>query len=347
MKINILKVAEFNSKDILSYNIRNSKGFGINVLNYGGIITDVLVQDKNDKIQNVVMKYKDINTYEENPSYFGACIGRTSGRICNGEVNLNGEILKFNKNYDLHQGHGGNIGFSKRLFNAKVQDNICEAFVEFSYSSKDREEGYPGNLDVTVRYTVTEENEFKITYTGESDKTTLLNLTNHSYFNLAGENDDTVLDNYLYINSDKIAELDSTSVPIGKLLDIKNTPFDFSKFKKIGRDIESNHEQIKIGDGYDHPWILNSGEDVKLSLYNDKSGIAMDIYTNQSSVVLYSLNYPDDSILENGYKANRRAAIAIEPQSLPIGRENCFIEQSILEKGKKYNKETIYKFYIK
>lgn len=347
MKSDVLIVAKFDSKDVLSYNLRNSKGFGVNVLNYGGIITDILVPDKNGDIKNVVTKYRDINVYEENPSYYGALIGRTSGRICGGEVDFFGEKLKFNKNYGLHQGHGGNEGFDKKFLTGVIGSEKDSVFVEFEFISEDTEEGYPGNVDVSVRYTVTENNELKISYRAKSDSDTLLNLTNHSYFNLGGQDSVSVLDNYLYVNSESIAELDSTSVPTGRLLDVKGTPFDFKILKQIGEDVESDHDQITVGAGYDHPWVLNSDNSVKLSLYHKESGRAMDVYTNQKAVVLYSLNFPDDEVLENGEKANRRGAIAIETQSLPIGRENCFIEDSVLKKNEAYEKETIYKFYIK
>lgn len=347
MNIDIVKVANFNSNDVVSYNIRNSKGFGVNVLNFGGIITDILVPDRNGIIGNIVTKYKNIDTYKENPSFFGSLIGRTSGRICNGEVELEGKLLKFNKNYGLHQCHGGDSGFGKKFLDANTNILNKEATVEFKYHSEDNEEGYPGNVDIVIRYTITEENELKISYSGISDETTLLNLTNHSYFNLGGKDNETVLDHYLYVDGDFVVEIDSTSVPTGKLMGVEGTPFDFTLLKTIGKDINEDHEQISMGGGYDHPWILKKGQQPKLKLYHELSGRVMEVYTNQSAVVLYSMNFPDNELLENGKKANKRAAIAIETQSPPIGRDNCFVEESILRTGEEYNKETIYKFSIK
>lgn len=346
MEILKVLVGEFNGKKVESYNLINSKGFGIKALNYGGILTDVLVPDKSGKIENVIMKYKDINAYKENPSYYGALIGRTSGRISNGNVLLNENVLNFNKNYGINQGHGGNIGFSKRFFNVKTKADENEAYIEFDYLSPSGEEGYPGNLQVRVRYTINEENELKISYYAISDEDTLVNLTNHSYFNLSGNCKSNILNHYLYIDSDFLVEVNENEVPTGKIIEIDGTPFDFTNPKTIGRDIEEEDYQLKIGQGYDHCWILNERNDVKIRLYNKESGRQMDVYTDQRSVVLYSLNFPDDEILDCNKKANRRDALAIETQSPPIGENNIFAKYSLLKKGEEYNKETIYKFSI-
>ncbi|WLF68433.1 aldose epimerase family protein [Clostridium septicum] len=346
MKITSNIVGKFSSEEVISYEIRNSKGFGINVLNYGGIITDVIAPDKNGNLENVVMKYKDMNIYEENPSYYGALIGRTAGRIFAGEVKLNNKILKLNKNYGFNQGHGGNIGFDKKLMKAKMKILEDKAFVELKYFSPNNEEGYPGNLNIAVRYTVTEDNTFKISYKGVSDEDTLLNLTNHSYFNLSGNKNETILDHHLYIDSDFLVELDETQAPTGNIININGSAFDFTIPKLIGRDIEEDDLQLRIGQGYDHPWILNGGKQVKLRLYHKPSGRVMDVYTNHKSVVLYSLNFPDDKIVEGGHLPKRRGAIAIETQSPPIGKNSCFANHSILKKDEEYSKETIYKFDI-
>lgn len=346
MEVLKVLVGSFNGREVESYNLRNSKGFGINVLNYGAIITDVIAPDKNGVFENVILKYNDINTYEENPSYYGALIGRTSGRIANGKVDLYGKELNFNKNYDLNQGHGGEIGFSKKILDAKTGSSENECYVEFSYLSPAGEEGYPGNLNLKVRYIVTENNEFKISYKAVSDEDTLVNLTNHSYFNLSGNCKDDILSHYLYIDSDFLIELNETSAPTGEIISIEGTPFDFTNPKTIGRDIEEEDYQLTIGQGYDHPWVLNGGDDIKIRLYHKSSGRQMDVYTNQNSVVLYSLNYPDDKLLDCGKNPLRRDALAIETQAPPIGENNVFMKYSILKKGEEYNKETVYKFSI-
>ena len=339
-------IGRFDNKEVESYSLRNSKGFGINVLNYGGIITDVLVPDKNGVIENVVMKYKDINLYKENPSYYGALIGRTSGRIADGEVEVNNTTLKLNKNYGVNQGHGGNIGFSKKFFNVKAIANESEAYIEFDYLSPSGEEGYPGNLELKVRYTITEENELKLSYKAVSDEDTLVNLTNHSYFNLSGNCKNNILNHHLYVDSDFLIELNENTVPTGNIIETGGTPFDFTNPKTIGRDIDEEDDQLEIGQGYDHCWVLNGGNDVKMRLYHKESGRQMDVYTNQNSVVLYTLNFPDGELLYCDKKPSRRDAIAIETQSPPIGKENIFAKYSFLKKGEEYNRETIYKFSI-
>lgn len=344
MEILKFLVGEFNGKKVESYNLRNSKGFGINALNYGGIITDVLVPDKDGVIENVVMKYKDINSYKENPSYYGALIGRTSGRIAEGKVTINDNVLELNKNYGVNQGHGGTIGFSKKFLDVITNANEEEAYIEFNYLSPCGEEGYPGNLNLKVRYTITENNELKLSYKATCDEDTLVNLTNHSYFNLSGNCKENILSHYLYLDSDFLVELNENEVPTGEIIEIEGTPFDFTNPKTIGRDIEEDDYQLKIGQGYDHCWILNGGNDVKMRLYHKESGRKMDVYTNQNSVVLYSLNFPDEEILECNKKPSRRDALAIETQSPPIGRDNIFAKYSFLKKGEEYNKETIYKF---
>lgn len=347
MEILKVLIGKFNNKKVESYNLRNSNGFGINALNYGAIITDILVPDRNGIIENVVLKYEDINSYEKNPSYLGALIGRTAGRIAKGKVELNGNVLSFDKNYGPNQGHGGINGFDKRFLDVKTNINENEGYIEFSYLSPSGEEGYPGNLKINVRYTITEENELKISYKAISDEDTLVNLTNHSYFNLSGNYKENILNHHLYIDSDFITEINKNQVPTGKIISVDGTPFDFTSPKTIGRDIEEEDYQLEIGQGYDHTWILNGGNDIKIRLYHKASGRQMDVYTNQNSVVLYSLNFPDDEKISYANRsAKRREVLAIETQSPPIGENNIFAKYSILRKGEEYNKETIYKFSI-
>lgn len=347
MNVESKVIGNFDNRDVIRYELINDHGFQVNVLNYGGIITDILAPDKNGVLENVVLKYKDLAAYKRNPSYLGATIGRTSGRVCEGMISLDDATIVLNKNYGLHQGHGGNEGFNKKFWESKafVADDIVT--LKLSYLSVDGEENYPGNLKVDVEYMVTNDNELIMRYTAISDKNTLVNLTNHSYFNLSGDVKESILNHSLYIDSDYLVELDSTQIPTGKLLDVKNTPFDFKSAKKIGKDIDGVHEQLKIGNGYDHPWLLNKGNDCKVKVYHKTSGRALDIYTNQDSVVVYSMNFPDEELLFIERKAEKREGICFETQSPPIGRNNSFIKNSILKAGEEYSKETVYKFYVK
>ena len=346
MYIEKVLVGTIKNEEVFSYNLRNTKGFGVNILNYGGIITDILVSDRDGNIENVITKYKDIETYEKNPSYYGALIGRTSGRIANGITELNDKILNLSLNYGINQGHGGFNGFNSKFYEVEIYENDNEAYIELSRLSEDMEEGYPGNLEVKIRYSIDEDNNFKIIYKGKSDKDTLVNLTNHSYFNLSGNCKEDILNHELYVDSDFLVELNKKKVPTGNLIEITGGAFDFNLPKTIGRDIEDENPQLEIGQGYDHPWILNDGDQVKLKLIHKGSGRCMDVYTNNNSVVLYTMNYPDDEIMENGKKPRRRDGIAIEAQSPPIGVNDCFKKYSYLKGGEEYFKETIYKFTI-
>lgn len=347
MRIESKIIGKMQDKNIVSYELVNDHGFQVNILNYGGIITDILAPDRNGILENVVLKYKNLGTYETNPSYLGAIIGRTSGRICEGKVELNGDAIVFNKNYDMHQGHGGNVGFSKKFWKGKTFVEDDKAILNLSQISVDGEENYPGNLKVEIEYIVTNNNKLIIRYKGLSDKTTLVNLTNHSYFNLSGNARENILDHSLYIDSNHLLELDSTQVPTGKLLNVEETPFDFKRMKKIGLDIDKECQQIKIGCGYDHTWLLNKNNNRKIHMYHEASGRALDIYTDQPSVVVYSMNFPDEELLFTGRKAEKRHAICFETQSPPIGRNNSFIEYSILRENQEYAKETTYRFYVK
>lgn len=347
MKIFKEVLGKINGQEVISCNILNSNGLEVRILNYGGIITDIIMPDRNNNRENIVLKYKSLESYKTNPSYFGALVGRTGGRICNGEVELNGENIIFNKNYGLNQGHGGNEGFNKKFYLVKTETLEDEAYVELSRVSPDLEENYPGNLKVKVRYTLNENDEFKISYYGLSDKDTLVNMTNHSYFNLSGNGKENILNHDLYINSKAIVELNDLQVPTGMLMFIEGTEYDFTSMKKIGRDIDKDHPQLKMGKGYDIPWYFEDKEGPELKLYHEESGRCLEVYTDRKSIVIYTHNYPDDELMENNKSGEWRYGIAIEPQNPPIGVDSCFIEDSILKQGEEYYSETIYKFSIK
>ncbi|MCD2501758.1 galactose mutarotase [Clostridium sp. NSJ-145] len=337
----------FNNKEIICYSMSNSKGVEVRVLNYGGIITDILMPDRNNKRENIVLKYKNWESYIENPSYLGSLIGRTGGRIFNAEVDLGDKKLVLNKNYNPNQGHGGNEGFNKKFYEVKYEALENEAYIELSRVSPDMEENYPGNLKVKVKYILTEDNELKIRYYAKSDKDTLVNMTNHSYFNLSGDGKESILNHNLYINSKSIVELNDVQAPTGLLMFIEGTEYDFTSSKKIGKDIDGNHPQLLQGKGYDIPWYIEGGEGPDLELYDEKSGRALEVYTDRKTIVVYTHNYPDDEILENGKSSQWRYGVAIEPQNPPIGVNSCFVEDSILKQDEEYISQTIYKFEVR
>ncbi|MCR8744437.1 aldose epimerase family protein [Romboutsia lituseburensis] len=338
-------VGKINDKNIVAYNIKYDNKFEVEILNLGGIITKIITPDKYNNFENVVVGYKEIESYIENPSYLGAIIGRTSGRICEGNVTIDDRQYSLSKNYNPHHGHGGNVGFNKKIWEVNVIEDKDNITLRLSTISKDKEENYPGNLDITLIFKIYEDFTIEQIYECKCDKTTLVNLTNHSYFNLSGNIKAPITTQYLKIDSDYILELDETCAVTGKSINVKDTAFDFNNMKCIGEDIDCNNDQIKIGSGYDHTFLLNKNG--KIHLEDRASKRVLDISTDQKSVVVYSMNFPDEFKLYNGKKAQRRFGICFETQAPPIGRNMCFIKDSILNKGEVYKQKTVYKFSIK
>lgn len=337
-------VGNLKNEDIIAHNIKCDNGFEVEILNLGGIITKIITPDKDGNLENIVTGYKNKESYYTNPSYFGAIVGRTSGRICEGKVVIEGKEYNLNKNYGLHQGHGGNIGASSKIWNVQAIEENDYMELKLSATCEDNEENYPGNLHMEVSFKIYENYTIEETYKGKSDKTTLVNMTNHSYFNLSGNLKRPVTEQYMKLDSSQLIEIDETCVPTGEILDVSNTPFDFRDLKCIGDDIDSNHEQIKIGCGYDHPFLLDDNKNIYMEDKISKRN--MTISTNQKAVVIYSMNFTDDEILYNDKKEQRRYGICFETQAPPIGRNMCFIEDSLIEKNVEYLQKTVYKFGI-
>lgn len=345
MKITKTVLTKLNNREIISYNTKFDNGFEVEILNMGGIITKIITPDKEGKLENVVVGYKDIESYMQNPSYFGAIIGRTSGRVCEGRIVIDGITYDLAKNYDPHQGHGGSEGFNKKFWEVEVLEEENSATLIFKYESLDMEENYPGKVNTAVSFKISENYTIEQTYEATSDKTTLVNLTNHSYFNLSGDIKRPITDEYLRLDCDGILELDETCAPTGEILKVDNTPFDFRKTTCIGDRIDADDKQIQIGCGYDHAFALNNNED-QVYLEDKLSGRTMTIDTNQKCAVIYSMNFPDNVTLYNGKDNQRRYGICFETQAPPIGRNMCFIEDSLLNKDDKYYQKTTYKFSL-
>lgn len=344
MNINYGKVGEKQGESIIKYSMVNDHGIKIEILNLGGIITGIYTPDKDGIIENIVLAYKDINDYLDNPSYYGAIIGRTAGRISNGSVVLEEKTIEFNKNYKVTQCHGGNEGFDKKIWKVETEILEEEASLKLYYFSSDGEENYPGSVNVVVTYSLNNNNEFIIKYNAVSDKKTFINMTNHSYFNLSGNIKDTILEHKLFIDSDRFLEIDDLSIPTGKILEVKDTPFDFRKAKLIGEDIEKQHYQIQHAKGYDNYFIFNNNKCIIIE--HEKTGRAMQVTTNNEGALVYTMNYPDGRVLYNGNNSIARQGVCVETQEKPIGYEDAFIDSSIINKGKVYEKTTKYKFYV-
>lgn len=333
-------------KEVQIITLINDNDMKVECLSLGGIITKIIVPDKMGKMENVVVGFKEVETYLENPPYFGAVIGRMAGRIHKGEVEVDGKAYKLTANNNANTLHGAEAGFHKKIWDTNLEEEKDYVSVTLSCTSADGEAGYPGNLDVSVTYTLNNENELILNYKACSDKDTVVNLTNHSYFNLSGDIKAQVLEHVMYIDSDKVCQLDEESIPTGEYIEVKDTTtFDFNVPKVIGKEIDA--KETALQSGYDHPWVLKKSSDIDAYYHDPVSGRLMTIRTDEKAVVVYAMNFADPLMLYNDKIGTPRYGICFETQSLPIGYNQCYKEDSILLAGEKYNKKTVFKFKIK
>ena len=323
--------------------ILKSPGLIVEVLNLGGIIRSIKVPDKNGNFENVVLGYKDLKEYENNPSYLGAIVGRTAGRIANGEFRIGNNkyiLAKNNKNNNLH---GGNMGFSKVIW--EVLD-YTENRILLSYTSRDGEEGFPGKLEIEAEYRIENENELVAEYRAVSDKDTIVDITQHSYFNLSGNGKRTSLDHYLKLPAEFFVGLDSTGMVSGVREKVENTPFDFRNMKKIEENIDSDNLQIKYGGGgYDHPFLLESSEDIQL--YDKESGRKLTVRTDAPAVIFYNSAQMDtDMELLGNIWSGRFMGACLETQNVPNAINFPDFKSPILKKGDVFKTKTVYKFTV-
>ena len=341
----IEKVFNYNSKDVKLITIDNNRNMTVKLLSYGAAIVELSVPDREGVVENIVLTHENIETYINNPPYFGVTLGRASGRIAEGTFTLDGKIYALSKNFGENHGHGGPKGLSFQVWDYDIREDENKTIVEFKYLSKDLEENYPGNLDITVIYTLTESNELFIEYEASTDKKTLCNLTNHSYFNLSGNCKRKITDQTLKIKSNYFLELNNNMIPTGKLIDVVDTPMDFRQSQLIGRDIEISYEQLAITNGYDHPWMLE-GEKPQIEMIDSISGRKMAISTTYPSVVVYTYNFPNNEKLKNAGVGSKHVGICFETQYEPDGINHGNLNSAILNAGEKYYEKTEFKFSI-
>jgi len=336
-KINI------DDKKIDLITIKN-KQIEIKLLNYGATLVELLIPDKNCKKENIILTYENIVDYMENPPYFGATIGRTSGRISDGKFTLEGVEYSLNKNYDMNSGHGGSEGFNKKIWKYKIIEQNKSISVIFNYYSEDMEENYPGNLETFVKYTL-EENKLIIEYNAKTDKTTLCNLTNHSYFNLSGDYKMKIKKQYLSLKSDQFLELNENMIPTGKFINVENTPMDFRKEKTIKESFDYDFPQMELTNGLDHTFLLSEANNA-ITMIDYKSGRKMEVSTSYPSVVIYSYNFPNDEKLKYGKIGSKHDGICFETQYEPDGINHENMNSAILKPNEDYYEKTEYKFSI-
>ena len=347
MKLKRESIGNLGNEEIIKYSVDNEKGLKVSILNLGATITEIKTIDRNGEFGHIVLSYEDEKNYIENPSYYGATVGRTAGRIDKGRFILNDNEYILNKNYGVNSGHGGSVGFNKKIWNVNAIETEEKITLEFSYLSKDLEEGYPGNLEIKVSYEITEDNKLIFKIQGVSDKDTLMNITNHCYFNLSGDYKEDILNHTLKMNCDRFLAIDENGGVTGEIIPVNNTEFDFIEEKKIGQDIEGSSKQMKLGYGYDHPFMFNENEKGNVELYDEKSGRYMKVTTEYPCVVVYSQNFIDGLVLKEGKETKKRNGICLEVQYPPIGYNESFKEFSILKAHEIFNKETIYEFGVK
>jgi aldose 1-epimerase len=327
------------------YTLTNKYGVQATITNYGGRIVSLKVPDKKGAMADVVLGFDSIEGYlNENP-YFGALIGRYANRIGHAQFTLDGVLYKVPKNDGDNSLHGGTRGFDKVVWTAR---EMKDGGLEFSYLSKDGEEGYPGNCKVTVIYHLTDANELKIEYAASTDKDTVVNLTNHSYFNLKGGGD--ILGHRLTLNAPLFTPIDSGLIPTGELKPVAGTPFDFRTSTAIGARIEQNDEQLKLGKGYDHNWVIDKkrvGPDLTLAarVEEPESGRVMEVWTTQPGIQFYTGNFLDGTIKGKGGKVYaRRSALCLETQHFPDSPNKPAFPSVVLKPGMEFKSTTVYRF---
>ena len=329
------------------YTLRNSRGFEAKITNYGGILVSLKVPDRNGKFDDVVLGFNDFNSYLKNDPYLGALIGRYGNRIAKGRFTLNGVEYKLAVNNGENHLHGGIRGFDKVVWTGVAKSTKGGAEIVLTYLSKDGEEGYPGNLNVTVVYRLTN-NDFRIDYSATTDKDTVTNLTHHSYFNLAGEGNGDILNHLVTINANRFVPTDAGSIPTGELRSVAGTPFDFLKPAAIGARINQDDEQLKFGNGYDHTFVID-GRPGTLRLaataYEQTSGRVMQVWTTEPGMQFYTGYFLDGTLTgKSGKPYARRTGFCFETQHYPDSPNQPSFPTTTLKKGATYKSTTIYRF---
>jgi aldose 1-epimerase len=338
--ISKIEWGKVDGKEVYLFTLVNNQGTEVKISNYGGTVTSFITADKNDKKSEIIVGFDSLNQYLQKPPYFGALIGRYGNRIANAKFSLDGQTYQLAANDGKNTLHGGLKGFDKVVWDASVANDSVPSLT-LKYLSKDGEEGFPGNLNVTVQYTLTDQNELKIEYDAESDKATPVNLTNHTYFNLSGDVNNTILDESLMIDADRYTPVDSTLIPTGKITAVKGTPYDFTVAKKIGKDIN------EVKGGYDFNWVLNRKDSSlqKVAVLSDSiSGRTLEVYTTQPGLQFYTGNFLDGKFINrDGKPIKLHTALCLETQHFPDSPNEPDFPSTILRPGEKYHSITVYK----
>ncbi|MCC6455764.1 MAG: galactose mutarotase [Caldilineaceae bacterium] len=329
------------------YTLTNNQGVTLSLTNYGGIITTLHTPDRKGQGGDIVLGYEKLEEYLARNPFFGCLVGRFGNRIAGGKFTLKGKEYRLAQNNGQNHLHGGTVGFDKVLWAAEPFTTPASVGVKLTYTSVDGEEGYPGNLAVTVVYTLTDTNEFQINYSATTDQSTILNLTNHTYFNLRGEGD--ILDHLMQINADSFTPVDNTLIPTGEIRPVAGTPLDFRTPTRIGKRIEQNDEQLAFGKGYDQNFVVQGtpGELRRAAVVRDpSSGRTLEVLTTQPGVQFYSGNVLPDLMGKGGQAYQRRSGFCLETQHFPDSPNQPTFPSVVLEPGEKYAETTVWKFGV-
>ena len=329
---------------VFQYTLSNKNGIEIKILNYGGVVTNIITPNKNGKMGDVILGFDSLSGYLQNGNpYFGCLVGRYANRIANARFTLDGKEYSLAANNGINSLHGGIKGYDKVVWTVKY---FSDSELQLSYMSKDGEEGYPGNLTIDVTYSLTADNSFGIKYSATTDKATAVNLTNHCYFNLSAGTDSTILEHELLLHAGQYTPVNDQLIPTGKIETVKETAMDFSVAKKIGKDI------AKVSGGFDHNWVLNKKEntfEMIGTLYHAASGRYMEVFTSEPGIQFYSGNFLDGTLINTKGDAKyvKYAGLCLETQHFPDSPNQSAFPNTILRPGETYKHETVHKFSVK
>jgi len=345
MNITVESYGKIGDKAVNQYKLKNDNGMEVAFINYGCIITSILTPDKDGSLENIVLGYESLQEYERDTYFLGAVVGRIAGRIKGAAFELDGKQYTLAKNDGANHLHGGIKGFNRVVWEAETIEETGVVGVKFTHTSPDGDEGYPGELKLAVSYLLNNDNEFSITYSGTADQKTIVNLTNHSYFNLSGNFKRDILNHKLTIAADRFLELDGELIPTGALANVEDTVFDFREGRLIKSGSESRDSQISLaGGGYDHPFLLNKEEADEILLIDEESGRTLTINTDEAGVVLYTGNQIDESSRFFEVPAKRYHGLCLETQGLPDAINQPAFPTWVIEAGEEYKSTTTYRF---
>ena len=347
MAISKRPFGEVNGQEVSAFTFTNKANALVEIINFGGIITKIIVPDTHGQLADVTLGYDTLAEYEAGTRHFGSLVGRHANRIEDAQFTLNDVTYQLAKNNGRNHLHGGTQGFGKKVWDAEILD---DEQLQLRYVSADGEENYPGRLEVTVTYSWNDDNTLSIDYKAVSDKDTVVNLTNHAYFNLAGHNHGRIHDHVLQILAERYTAVNDECLPTGEVRSVKGTPMDFTEPKTIGSDIESSHEQIQAGGGYDHNWILDSGGKslaLAAKVVEPSSGRTMEVFTTKPGIQFYAGNmlHPDDRG-KGGAAYPPRSGFCLETQYFPNAMKHTHFPSPVLRAGDTYHHVTQYRFGV-